>query len=91
VAVDFVGGINVYVCCAALVVLTNSYQKEEAIPLLQELGILRPDGVPETEKYQWKTIPEGAATCAEFFFARSKKSVLIIWVLGLSPQRSIRA
>ncbi|KAJ7908852.1 NAD-P-binding protein [Mycena leptocephala] len=55
------GALNAYSLHPGIV-LTNSYQKEEAIPLLQELGILRPDGVPETEKYQWKTIPEGAAT-----------------------------
>ncbi|KAJ7832058.1 short-chain dehydrogenase [Mycena olivaceomarginata] len=37
-------------------------EKEEAIPGMQALGILGPDGLPNEEKFQWKTIPQGAAT-----------------------------
>ncbi|KAJ7484955.1 hypothetical protein B0H11DRAFT_2279603 [Mycena galericulata] len=37
--------------------------KEESIPEMpQALGILGPDGLPNKYKFQWKTIPEGAAT-----------------------------
>jgi hypothetical protein len=31
---------------------------------MQAIGILGPDGLPNTEKFQWKTIPQGAATYA---------------------------
>jgi hypothetical protein len=33
---------------------------------MQALGVLGPDGLPNTEKFQWKTIPQGAATYGEF-------------------------
>ncbi|KAJ7142289.1 hypothetical protein C8R44DRAFT_725662 [Mycena epipterygia] len=36
--------------------------KEESIPALQSFGILGPDGQPNTEIFEWKTIPQGAAT-----------------------------
>jgi hypothetical protein len=45
-----------------IVTFTNITQKEEAVPELQALEILGPDGLPNTEKFQWKTIPQGAAT-----------------------------
>ncbi|KAF8184101.1 hypothetical protein K438DRAFT_1838271 [Mycena galopus ATCC 62051] len=44
------------------VILTNLVQKEQSIPDLQAMGILGPDGQPSTERFSWKTIPEGAAT-----------------------------
>ncbi|KAJ7460301.1 hypothetical protein FB451DRAFT_1371758 [Mycena latifolia] len=44
------------------VIFTNISQKEESIPEMQALGILGPDGLPNTEKFEWKTIPQGAAT-----------------------------
>lgn len=44
------------------VIWTNINQKEEAIPEMQAAGILGPDGLPNKEKYDWKTIPQGAAT-----------------------------
>ncbi|KAF7360132.1 Short-chain dehydrogenase/reductase family protein [Mycena venus] len=44
------------------IIFTNINQKEEAIPGMQALGILGPDGLPNEEKFQWKTIPQGAAT-----------------------------
>jgi hypothetical protein len=37
-------------------------QKEESISLMQDLGIFGPDGLPNKEKFDWKTIPQGAAT-----------------------------
>ncbi|KAJ7505982.1 hypothetical protein B0H11DRAFT_2331589, partial [Mycena galericulata] len=43
-------------------VFTNLTQKDEAVPEMQALGILMPDGLPNTEKFEWKTIPQGAAT-----------------------------
>ncbi|KAJ6523314.1 hypothetical protein B0H19DRAFT_1276968 [Mycena capillaripes] len=55
------GAINAYSLHPG-VILTNINQKEEAIPEMQALGILGPDGQPNTEKFQWKTIPQGAAT-----------------------------
>ncbi|KAK6983807.1 hypothetical protein R3P38DRAFT_3233606 [Favolaschia claudopus] len=36
--------------------------KEESIPELQAIGILRSDGTPNTDAMPWKTIPQGAAT-----------------------------
>ncbi|KAJ7484953.1 hypothetical protein B0H11DRAFT_2414003 [Mycena galericulata] len=42
-------------------IYTNINQ-EESIPEMQALGILGPDGLPNKDKFQWKTIPEGAAT-----------------------------
>jgi hypothetical protein len=52
------------------VIFTNINQKEEAIPGMQALGILGPDGLPNEEKFQWKTIPQGAATYGEFNYPR---------------------
>ncbi|KAJ7432154.1 hypothetical protein FB451DRAFT_1420771 [Mycena latifolia] len=46
----------------AYIIFTNINQKEDAIPEMQALGILGPDGLPNTEKFEWKTIPQGAAT-----------------------------
>ncbi|KAJ7473582.1 hypothetical protein B0H11DRAFT_2429923 [Mycena galericulata] len=43
-------------------IFTNILQKEESIAEMQALGILRPDGGPNEENFQWKTIPQGAAT-----------------------------
>ncbi|KAJ7196099.1 hypothetical protein GGX14DRAFT_673866 [Mycena pura] len=43
-------------------IFTNIIQKEESIAGMQVLGILGPDGQPDTKKFQWKTIPQGAAT-----------------------------
>ncbi|KAJ7359718.1 hypothetical protein DFH08DRAFT_846810 [Mycena albidolilacea] len=50
------------------VIFTNINQKEEAIPGIQALGILGPDGLPNEEKFQWKTIPQGAATTVSAAF-----------------------
>ncbi|KAJ7738155.1 hypothetical protein B0H16DRAFT_1571020 [Mycena metata] len=44
------------------VIFTNINQKEESIPHMQSYGILGPDGQPSSEHFQWKTIPQGAAT-----------------------------
>ncbi|KAJ7131252.1 hypothetical protein C8R44DRAFT_850068 [Mycena epipterygia] len=44
------------------VIYTNANQKEESIPVLQELGVLGQDGLPSSEKYEWKTMAQGAAT-----------------------------
>ncbi|KAJ7196118.1 hypothetical protein GGX14DRAFT_545787 [Mycena pura] len=43
-------------------IFTNINQKEESIAGMQALGVLGPDAQPDTDKYQWKTIPQGAAT-----------------------------
>ncbi|KAF7338948.1 Short-chain dehydrogenase/reductase family protein [Mycena venus] len=43
-------------------IYTNIYEKEDSIPVLQALGVLLPDGKPNTARGQWKTIPQGAAT-----------------------------
>ncbi|KAJ7912059.1 short-chain dehydrogenase [Mycena leptocephala] len=55
------GAINAYSLHPG-VIFTNINQKEESIPGMQALGVLGPDGLPNTEKFQWKTIPQGAAT-----------------------------
>ncbi|KAJ7201673.1 hypothetical protein GGX14DRAFT_699391 [Mycena pura] len=41
---------------------TNFNQRDESIAALQALGVLGPDAQPDTKKFQWKTIPQGAAT-----------------------------
>ncbi|KAJ6552052.1 hypothetical protein DFH09DRAFT_1167782 [Mycena vulgaris] len=43
-------------------IFTNITQKEESKADFQAAGIIGPDGLPNTEKYTWKTIPQGAAT-----------------------------
>ncbi|KAJ7308775.1 hypothetical protein DFH08DRAFT_792566 [Mycena albidolilacea] len=43
-------------------ILTNMNQKEEVVPLMQEFGVFGPDGLPNKEKFDWKTIQQGAAT-----------------------------
>ncbi|KAJ6523300.1 hypothetical protein B0H19DRAFT_1201770 [Mycena capillaripes] len=44
------------------VIFTNINSREEAIPEMQAIGILGADGQPNTEDFQWKAIPQGAAT-----------------------------
>ncbi|KAJ7465024.1 hypothetical protein FB451DRAFT_1369964 [Mycena latifolia] len=44
------------------VIFTNITQKEETKAQLKALGILGPDGLPNTEKLEWKTMAQGAAT-----------------------------
>ncbi|KAJ7152607.1 hypothetical protein C8R43DRAFT_1003067 [Mycena crocata] len=55
------GAINAYSIHPGFI-FTNITQKEEAVPELQAMGILNSDGLPNTEKFEWKTIPQGAAT-----------------------------
>ncbi|KAJ7367460.1 hypothetical protein DFH08DRAFT_828585 [Mycena albidolilacea] len=55
------GAINAYSLHPG-VIFTNINQKEDAVPGMQALGILGPDGLPNKEKFDWKTIPQGAAT-----------------------------
>ncbi|KAJ7511976.1 hypothetical protein B0H11DRAFT_1899468 [Mycena galericulata] len=55
------GKINAYSLHPGLI-FTNMNQKEESLDALQAVGFLGPDKLPNTEKYQWKTIPQGAAT-----------------------------
>ncbi|KAJ6529549.1 hypothetical protein DFH09DRAFT_1045196 [Mycena vulgaris] len=43
-------------------IFTNIHQKADAIPVLQAMGVLLPDGKPNTALGQWKTIPQGAST-----------------------------
>ncbi|KAF8194356.1 hypothetical protein K438DRAFT_1968971 [Mycena galopus ATCC 62051] len=43
-------------------IFTNMPQKEESRTDMQAAGILTAEGLPNTEKFTWKTIPEGAAT-----------------------------
>ncbi|KAJ7677021.1 hypothetical protein DFH06DRAFT_1034380, partial [Mycena polygramma] len=43
-------------------IFTNIVQKEVNKDDLVELGALKPDGTPSTGKFEWKTIPQGAAT-----------------------------
>ncbi|KAJ7712122.1 hypothetical protein B0H14DRAFT_3524180 [Mycena olivaceomarginata] len=50
------GAINAYI------IFTNINQKEESLPVMQAMGVLGPDGLPNKEKFDWKTIPQGAAT-----------------------------
>ncbi|KAF7360700.1 Short-chain dehydrogenase/reductase family protein [Mycena venus] len=50
------GAINAYI------IFTNLAQKEESIAELQAIGMLGPDGRPNTATFQWKTIAQGAAT-----------------------------
>ncbi|KAJ7119718.1 putative short-chain dehydrogenase [Mycena epipterygia] len=44
------------------VIYTNLQQHPEAIPGMKAAGLLDDNGQPSTTHYQWKTIPEGAAT-----------------------------
>ncbi|KAJ6595039.1 short-chain dehydrogenase [Mycena vulgaris] len=44
------------------VIYTNITQKEDSIANMQAAGILGPDGLPNKTKFEWKTIPQGAAT-----------------------------
>ncbi|KAJ7255121.1 hypothetical protein B0H12DRAFT_1233199 [Mycena haematopus] len=55
------GAINAYSLHPG-VILTNLVRKEESLQGMQALGLLRPDGQRDTEKFQWKTIAQGAAT-----------------------------
>ncbi|KAJ7054930.1 short-chain dehydrogenase [Mycena amicta] len=44
------------------IIFTNLHQTEDAVPVMQAVGILAADGKPNTKDFQWKTIPQGAAT-----------------------------
>ncbi|KAJ6584412.1 hypothetical protein B0H19DRAFT_1104940 [Mycena capillaripes] len=45
------------------VIYTGIMQKEETVPELQKRGLLNAEGLPNfSEKYPWKTLPQGAAT-----------------------------
>ncbi|KAJ7146649.1 hypothetical protein C8R44DRAFT_724396 [Mycena epipterygia] len=55
------GAINAYSLHPG-VIYTNMVQKEESAAELQATGMLGPDGLPNTERFHWKTIPQGAAT-----------------------------
>ncbi|KAJ7231157.1 hypothetical protein B0H12DRAFT_1077231 [Mycena haematopus] len=55
-------------------IFTNMTQKEESLADMQAFGILGPDGQPNTETMQWKTIPQGAATYGRFFNLRTTTS-----------------
>jgi hypothetical protein len=67
-----------------IVIFTNITQKEEAVSELQASGILGPDGLPNTEKYEWKTILQGAATTvAAAFDPRISGTCLLSLVLHL--------
>ncbi|KAK7065089.1 short-chain dehydrogenase/reductase family protein [Favolaschia claudopus] len=44
------------------VVLTNFIQKEESIETFREMGAIGDDGILKMENYEWKTLPQGAAT-----------------------------
>jgi hypothetical protein len=61
-----------------LAIFTNIVQKEESIPGMQALGILGPDGQPNTEKFQWKTIPQGAATYGEFLTTKISAHIFFL-------------
>ncbi|KAJ7187396.1 hypothetical protein C8R46DRAFT_289068 [Mycena filopes] len=54
------GAINAYSLHPG-VIYTGAHQKKETIPVLVALGILLPDGTPNSDQ-PWKTIPQGAAT-----------------------------
>ncbi|KAJ6514847.1 NAD-P-binding protein [Mycena vitilis] len=43
-------------------IFTNITQKQQNKEDLIAIGVLRPDGTPSSEKFEWKTIPQGAAT-----------------------------
>ncbi|KAJ7130236.1 hypothetical protein C8R44DRAFT_775160 [Mycena epipterygia] len=43
-------------------IFTNIQLKEHNKPEMIAAGILTPDGLPNPEKFEWKTIPQGAAT-----------------------------
>ncbi|KAF7299478.1 Short-chain dehydrogenase/reductase family protein [Mycena indigotica] len=44
------------------VILTNINTAEDALPIMKAMKILDADGKPNTKDFQWKTIPQGAAT-----------------------------
>ncbi|KAJ6569792.1 hypothetical protein DFH09DRAFT_1362962 [Mycena vulgaris] len=55
------GRINAYSLHPGMI-YTNPYLKEENIPDLKARGILTSDGLPNTEKFPFKTLAQGAAT-----------------------------
>ncbi|KAJ7183829.1 NAD-P-binding protein [Mycena filopes] len=55
------GAINAYSLHPG-VIWTNINQKEESLAELQAIGAVGPDGQPSTEKFDWQSIAQGAAT-----------------------------
>jgi len=44
------------------IIVTNLGTKSPAIPVMQAMGLVNADGEPNTKDFEWKTIPQGAAT-----------------------------
>ncbi|KAJ7456253.1 NAD-P-binding protein [Mycena galericulata] len=44
------------------VIFTNVQQREEAKPVFEGIGMIHPDGTPNLENFEWKTLGQGAAT-----------------------------
>ncbi|KAJ7181036.1 short-chain dehydrogenase [Mycena filopes] len=55
------GKINAYSLHPGLI-HTKAFNNEESKADLMQLGLLLADGSPDTTKWEWKTIPQGAAT-----------------------------
>ncbi|KAF7365707.1 Short-chain dehydrogenase/reductase family protein [Mycena venus] len=55
------GKLNAYVVHPG-VIYTNLNQHPEAIPVLKQMGLLDENGEPSSARFQWKTIPQGAAS-----------------------------
>ncbi|KAJ7495096.1 NAD-P-binding protein [Mycena latifolia] len=55
------GKINAYSLHPGLI-YTNGIQKPDGLEALKAYGVLDAEGRPDTTVYQWKSIPEGAAT-----------------------------
>ncbi|KAJ7663523.1 hypothetical protein B0H17DRAFT_309181 [Mycena rosella] len=55
------GTLNAYSLHPGLIA-TNMSQQVHAVAEFKTLGMLGPDGLPNHDKFTWKTIPQGAAT-----------------------------
>ncbi|KAK7039979.1 short-chain dehydrogenase/reductase family protein [Favolaschia claudopus] len=54
---------------------TNMNQKAESVAGLQAIGVLDANGNPSSERFQWKTIPQGAATIIAVAFDPSLNAI----------------
>ncbi|KAK6983810.1 short-chain dehydrogenase/reductase family protein [Favolaschia claudopus] len=54
---------------------TNMNQKAESVAGLQAIGVLDANGNPSSDRFQWKTIPQGAATIVAAAFDPSLNAI----------------
>ncbi|KAJ7753514.1 NAD-P-binding protein [Mycena metata] len=70
---------------------TNSHQKAETKDDFVQFGLLNPDGTPNTDKWTWKTIPQGAATTVSAAFNPALDATPGAYLVDCVPANELRS